>query len=715
MTVQRQNESSVVVVAVNPSYLLVGANGYIPMLFRCNTHDGLRFVRRWVRQRKLWREPTMKTRKISLAGGCGPARTLINKFPQRMMRGVWLALLVLAVAGSAPGAASNPVDWSVGDVFVASGSGGYQVWHNSANPGAPPSYTFLQAISDGSTGTTTAGCAFDSAYRFFGTNFTNSIVDQYSIDFPPYATVKLPPSTFFPLGLAGQFTTGTSTSSTGNKSIVLDGQGNLFVGHAGGGKSLEKWTRAAGSSSYQLQAGNSWTPQVENSGVDWIDLDGTTIYYTSAGRKIFKFNTQAGTQVVPHFADLGQPGLPNYTLFALRLLKDGSGDVLVADKKNIKRVAAGGTVVKTYDASGQDDWEVLSLDPNGTSFWAGDATTHNFYRFNIGSGAIEAGPYTPTGANASLGGICVHGGFSLAQPAATTLVSPVNPSGGLSPSGTNTIAFTTLSGATFTASLVGLTGDVKVTLRESLVQPSVAQSDPDVFSLNPGNPDFGTQVIGHNMQCDQTLTNMANLGNVCEVFEFEANPNAGFTSMNIQMDPDPNIIEHTPNLRFIRNLDEDITAGVVNYPLKSSGKCVFTVNSQTFNFPESVLCGNPFQSPIKGQTFTKNSTSSITFKFQARTSDTGSCGSGPFLTDQGPNALRPLLMITQDVPGAAANSIPVIVAGKSGGPPTFTFTGNTWQLQVKTTNMTGGGTKYLATVIDLNNKLSSFSTYFFLN
>jgi len=72
-------------------------------------------------------------------------------------------------------------------------------------------------------------------------------------------------------------------------------------------------------------------------------------------------------------------------------------------------------------------------------------------------------------------------------------------------------------------------------------------------------------------------------------------------------------------------------------------------------------------------------------------------------------------MITQLVPNAAPNSIPVVVAGKSGGPPTFTFTGNTWQLQVKTAGLAGGGTTYLATVIDLNNVLSSFSTTFILN
>jgi hypothetical protein len=620
---------------------------------------------------------------------------------------LWLALLMMGVAG----AANNSVDWSVGDVFVASGNGGYQVWHSAdpTNPGQN-AYGKLQTISDGSADATT-GCAFDSAYRFFGTNFTSSIVDQYSIDFPTYVTNGFSP------GLAGQFTTGlpivgVTPTSTHNESIVFDGSGNFFVGHADGGKSLELWTRTGGSPSYELAT--SWTLTVENRGVDWIDLasDGT-IYYTSEGRKIFTFNP--GTNAAGVFADLGQPGLPNYTLFAVRILPNGN--VLVADKKNIKQVAAGGSVVKTYDASGQDDWEALSLDPNGTSFWAGDATTHKFYRFNISSGAVEAGPYNT---NASLGGICVHGGFSQAQTAIaappTSVVLQIVAGGNPLNSGnnTNTISFRALSGATFTASLVGLTSQPTVTVRESLVPLNVGQSDPAVFSFNPGNPDQGTQV-GTNMACDTTLTSAHSLGNVCEVFEFEANPNLGFTSTNIQIIP--NVVEDTPNLRLIRNLDEDVTDGVVNYPLSGTkSKCVFTVNSQVFD-NNLILCGGGFTSPIKGTNFTKNSTSTITFKFQVAASG-GSCGSGPF-----PNDLRPLLMITQLDPAglAAPNSIPVIVAGKSGGPPVFTFTGNTWQMQVKTTDMPAGFT-YLATVIDLGNpglgipsRLGSFSTNFTLN
>jgi hypothetical protein len=54
----------------------------------------------------------------------------------------------------------------------------------------------------------------------------------------------------------------------------------------------------------------------------------------------------------------------------------------------------------------------------------------------------------------------------------------------------------------------------------------------------------------------------------------------------------------------------------------------------------------------------------------------------------------------------------IVIAGKSGGPaPIFVLTGGTWQLQVKTTNMTAGFT-YIATMIDLNGVVPSISTTF---
>ena len=93
----------------------------------------------------------------------------------------WVALTTLCMIPIQALAQNNPVDWVVGDVFVGTGNGSYQVWH-SANPTATnPTYTLVQTINDGSSGAT-AGCGFDPAYRFFGTNFTQTLVDRYAID-----------------------------------------------------------------------------------------------------------------------------------------------------------------------------------------------------------------------------------------------------------------------------------------------------------------------------------------------------------------------------------------------------------------------------------------------------------------------------------------------------------------------------------------------------
>jgi hypothetical protein len=79
-------------------------------------------------------------------------------------------------------------------------------------------------------------------------------------------------------------------------------------------------------------------------------------------------------------------------------------------------------------------------------------------------------------------------------------------------------------------------------------------------------------------------------------------------------------------------------------------------------------------------------------------------------------------MITRLVPPApddngvlipvAPISETVIVKGKSGGFPLFTFSGNTWQLQVDTSNLPVGN--YLATVIDLQNVIPAFGINFTL-
>jgi hypothetical protein len=109
-------------------------------------------------------------------------------------------------------------------------------------------------------------------------------------------------------------------------------------------------------------------------------LDQCTLFYTSEGRLVKRFDVCANTQLTD-FATLPNDGYA----YALRLLPpvDGTRGLLVADNSDIKRLNGIGNVVLTYDIPGKDNWFSLNLDPDGTSFWSGDSTTREFYRFEI--------------------------------------------------------------------------------------------------------------------------------------------------------------------------------------------------------------------------------------------------------------------------------------------------------------------------------------------
>ena len=115
---------------------------------------------------------------------------------------------------------------------------------------------------------------------------------------------------------------------------------------------------------------------------DWIDLsaDQTTIYYTTEGTFIGRYDTATDTALSNFASGLGGEA------FALRILSDGG--VLVANGGNVLHLDNTGTVIKTYDVSGEDTWFALNLDPDGKSFWSGDFGTANFYKFDIATGSL---------------------------------------------------------------------------------------------------------------------------------------------------------------------------------------------------------------------------------------------------------------------------------------------------------------------------------------
>src|SRR4029079_18324894 len=115
---------------------------------------------------------------------------------------------------------------------------------------------------------------------------------------------------------------------------------------------------------------------------DWIDLasDQCTMFYGFEGSTVERFDVCTNTPLTTFATGLSQA-------FAMRLLPGGG--LLVADRTEVKRFDAGGNLIQTYDAAGEDSWFALNLDPNGTSFWSGNFDTGNFYKINIASGLVE--------------------------------------------------------------------------------------------------------------------------------------------------------------------------------------------------------------------------------------------------------------------------------------------------------------------------------------
>ena len=127
----------------------------------------------------------------------------------------------------------------------------------------------------------------------------------------------------------------------------------------------------------------SYDVAFEVRGSDWIDLaaDQCTMYYTSEGTSVKRFNVCTNTQLTD-FAT----GLLGSNAFAVKLLPGGGA--LVADRDAIRRLDADGAVTQTYDATGDDHWFALALDPGATSFWASDAMNGDVKKFDLASGAV---------------------------------------------------------------------------------------------------------------------------------------------------------------------------------------------------------------------------------------------------------------------------------------------------------------------------------------
>jgi len=161
--------------------------------------------------------------------------------------------------------------------------------------------------------------------------------------------------------------------------IVFDAGGTAYVGEAGCTGSIVKFAPGQAPVRYSI----AW----ENQGAFWIDLapDRCTMFYTSWGPNVKRFNVCAGVQL----SDFNVLPLPGGETQDLRVLPDGG--VLVSSGQVIVRLNGSGNVVRTYEIPGEAAlWSGLDLVGDGT-FWAGNYETSNVYRFDLDTGAVRAG------------------------------------------------------------------------------------------------------------------------------------------------------------------------------------------------------------------------------------------------------------------------------------------------------------------------------------
>lgn len=267
----------------------------------------------------------------------------------RSLTRAWRALAVIAALLGISSPAS--AQWNVGDVFASIGSGLVRVYDGTTGAA-------LMDLNAGS-GFTTGG-AFDAAGNFYVTNFSESRI--YVFD------------------QTGAAVTNWATGDFQPESIVFNIAGDMYVGHAQGTRDIRKFDTDGN----LLDTYNVATSVV---GSDWIDLsvDQTTMFYTSEGSEIFRYDLATKTQLA-----LFASGLPGGNAFALRLLGagDGSDGLLVADRAAIYRLDGGGNIIQSYDVAGHDAWFALNLDPDGTSFWSGDFGNGQLHKFDIATGAV---------------------------------------------------------------------------------------------------------------------------------------------------------------------------------------------------------------------------------------------------------------------------------------------------------------------------------------
>jgi hypothetical protein len=289
----------------------------------------------------------------------------------------------LSVCGS-QSAWANHIPFAKGDVVVSIGDG--KVNHYS------PTGVFRETLTTG-TGATNppgneTGMCFDPQGRLYTTDYDALQMSRFNnlgglVNQPFFEPPQGYPPESCVVDQAGQYLY-TGLNESDNEILKLDTNGTMV---------------------------NDFFVATDEFGISYIDLgrDGCTIYYTSEGNFVLRFNVCTGAQQV-NFAS----GLPG-PCYAIRVRSNG--EAIVACDASIVRLNSSGAIIQSYNPGSEGDFFSLALDPDGTSFWASGYSSGNVYKVNIASGAVSTtfnAPLTVTDTGSA--GLAVYGDAATPDP-----------------------------------------------------------------------------------------------------------------------------------------------------------------------------------------------------------------------------------------------------------------------------------------------------------
>ena len=268
---------------------------------------------------------------------------------------VALAICLVFLGGQTPIASAHHVPFARGDVFAGVSAGVVKHFNSSG--------VLLESLNTTSNSNEETGMCFDGAGNLYTTNFTAGNMAKFN-----------------GLGALLQYPWGTVGFSTYPSSCVLDSSNNIYVGEVDGSNRIIMMSTA----------GNllgTYSPATGPRGMNWIDLasDQCTIYYTSEGQAIKRFNVCTNSQQSDFATGLAG------TCYALRIRSNG--EVMVACREQAHRLTSSGALIQSYPASGfgASFFYGCNLDPDDTTFWTGDYSSGIVYRINLHTGAFVSG------------------------------------------------------------------------------------------------------------------------------------------------------------------------------------------------------------------------------------------------------------------------------------------------------------------------------------